>query len=69
MKRLKIDKQAFKGLTEVFQEQIVHHGEAAEEILAQHLAEQVERDMVEEGFDPLNMNDVEAFWRQRGVEN
>lgn len=26
----------------------------------------VERDMIAEGFDPLNMNDVKEYWRQKG---
>lgn len=32
------------------------------------LVDDVENDMIAEGLDPLNKDDVKQFWRARGIE-
>jgi len=34
-----------------------------------NLQELVERDMRAEGYDPLNSNDVKAYWASKGIVN
>jgi hypothetical protein len=62
---IKTNKDALSDLKEVFQPMKIHHGEEAE----QFLAEYVITDMNKEGLDPLNKDDVKEFWRRRGIES
>lgn len=34
-----------------------------------NLIELVEKDMIAEGYDPLNKDDVKAFWASKGINN
>jgi len=34
-----------------------------------NLQELVESDMVAEGYDPLNKDDVKAYWASKGINN